>query len=102
MLSKLTQGPSTTTRGGFGIEDASDLSLIQEQVWLDEQITPGTAAYNIPTAVHFEGPLDDQVLERSVREIAGAMKSCAQHSQLWGLGRSRPSKANRLPSRLST
>ena len=31
----------------------SELSLSQEQIWLDDQINPGTAVYNIPIALHF-------------------------------------------------
>jgi amino acid adenylation domain-containing protein len=46
-----------------------DLSLSQEQVWLDDQINPGTPVYNIPIVFHFKGPLDADVLERSLREI---------------------------------
>ena len=55
--------------GGSRIGVTSELSVSQEQIWLDDQINPGTAVYNIPIAVHFEGPLDADVLERSLREI---------------------------------
>ena len=50
-------------------ERKSELSLTQEQIWVFEQFTPGTAVYNFPLALHFEGHLDVTVLERSLTEI---------------------------------
>ena len=55
--------------GGTRTLTRSELSLSQEQIWLDDQINPGTAVYNIPIALHFQGPLDADVLERSLSEI---------------------------------
>ena len=54
---------------GVRTERKSELSLTQEQIWVFEQITPGTAVYNIPWALHFKGHLDVKVLECSLTEI---------------------------------
>ncbi len=62
--------PTESTDGGESrLETRSELSLSQEQIWLDDQINPGTAVYNIPIAIHFKGLLDASVLERSLTEI---------------------------------
>ncbi len=55
--------------GGSFTGKTCDLSLSQEQIWLDDQINPGTSVYNVPIAIHFQGPLDAHVLERSLTEI---------------------------------
>ena len=52
-----------------GAESKSELSLIQEQIWVFEQITPGTAVYNNPLVLHFNGYLDVKALERSLMEL---------------------------------
>ncbi len=52
-----------------GITEVSELSPSQEQIWLHDQINPGTAVYNTPIALHFKGPLDTEALERSLGEI---------------------------------
>ena len=45
------------------------LSFAQERLWFLDQLTPGTAAYNVPTAVRLQGRLDVAALERSLNEI---------------------------------
>jgi amino acid adenylation domain-containing protein/non-ribosomal peptide synthase protein (TIGR01720 family) len=45
------------------------LSFAQERLWLLDQITPGDAAYIVPTALRIEGPLDVAALERALGEI---------------------------------
>lgn len=45
------------------------LSFIQEALWLQEQLNPGTAAYNLPAAVRLSGDLDVAALERSLSEV---------------------------------
>ena len=50
--------------------EPTELSLVQEQIWLDEQLTPGTSVYNVPIAVHLEGTLDVDILALTLREIA--------------------------------
>ena len=54
---------------GVGIARESELSLAQEQIWVFEQFTPGTAVYNEPFALHFNGYLGVDVLESSLMEI---------------------------------
>ena len=47
----------------------SELSPSQEQIWLHDQINPGTAVYNTPVALYLTGPLDAEALEQSLGEI---------------------------------
>ncbi len=46
------------------------LSHSQERLWLFDQLQPGSAAYNIPTAVRLRGELDLAALQAAFREIA--------------------------------
>lgn len=46
------------------------LSFTQERFWFLEQLTPGTATYNVPMILRIEGQLDIRALERSLSEIA--------------------------------
>ncbi len=50
-------------RAGTG---AAPLSAAQELVWLHEQITPGTAAYNIPVVRRVRGPFNAARLQRAM------------------------------------
>jgi amino acid adenylation domain-containing protein len=45
------------------------LSLMQQRLWMMEEVTPGTALYNLPSAFRFKGPLDWGTLERAINEI---------------------------------
>ena len=45
------------------------MSFGQERMWFLNQFEPGSAAYNRPTVLHFQGPLDITILERSLNEI---------------------------------
>lgn len=45
------------------------LSFSQQRLWFLEQLVPGSAAYNVPTAVRIHGPLDLGVWRRSCDEI---------------------------------
>ncbi|HEX7837545.1 MAG TPA: amino acid adenylation domain-containing protein, partial [Kofleriaceae bacterium] len=45
------------------------LSFAQQRLWFLDQLTPGSAAYNISSAVRMRGPLDVDALERSFVEI---------------------------------
>ncbi|MGY0065092.1 condensation domain-containing protein [Streptomyces sp. LZ34] len=42
------------------------LSHPQRQLWLFEQMFPGTAAYNVPAAVRLTGPLDVPALQTAL------------------------------------
>ncbi|MEU5980240.1 amino acid adenylation domain-containing protein [Streptomyces sp. NPDC047315] len=46
------------------------LSLAQERLWFVEQLTPGTAAYVLPTAGRLHGPLRAEPLAEALRLIA--------------------------------
>jgi thioesterase domain-containing protein/acyl carrier protein len=50
-------------------EGALPLSLAQERLWSLEQLTPGTAVYNLSVALRLTGILDRSALERSFVEI---------------------------------
>ncbi|HEX8190221.1 MAG TPA: amino acid adenylation domain-containing protein, partial [Pyrinomonadaceae bacterium] len=45
------------------------VSYAQRRLWFLDQLEPGSAAYNIPSAVRLQGHLDVDVLERAVNEI---------------------------------
>ncbi|WP_420811521.1 amino acid adenylation domain-containing protein [Myxococcus stipitatus] len=45
--------------------DALPLSFAQQRLWLVDQLEPGSAAYNIPSALRMHGTLDVSALERS-------------------------------------
>ena len=45
------------------------LSFSQRRLWFFDQLTPGTATYNIPLALRIAGALDVPALERSLTEI---------------------------------
>ena len=45
------------------------LSFGQERLWLVEQLTPGTAAYNVPVVQWLDGLLDTSALDRAIEEL---------------------------------
>ena len=45
------------------------LSFAQERLWFLDQLTPGSAAYNVPAALTIRGPLDVLALERAFAEV---------------------------------
>ena len=46
-----------------------ELSYAQQRLWFIDQMEPGSAAYNIPSAVRLRGRLDEEALRRSLNEI---------------------------------
>ncbi|WP_324787958.1 non-ribosomal peptide synthetase [Streptomyces sp. H51] len=44
-------------------------SFPQQRMWFLDQLTPGSAAYNIPAAARVRGPLDVELWRRSLAEI---------------------------------
>lgn len=42
------------------------VSWAQQELWLAQQLEPGSAAYNVPIALHLRGELDAAALERSL------------------------------------
>jgi amino acid adenylation domain-containing protein/non-ribosomal peptide synthase protein (TIGR01720 family) len=45
-------------------------SFPQQRMWFLDQLTPGNTAYNVPAAARMRGPLDLDLVRRSVHEIA--------------------------------
>src|SRR6185369_8613603 len=45
------------------------LSYAQQRLWFADQLTPGSALYNVAAAVRLRGPLDVSALARTLREI---------------------------------
>ena len=50
--------------------DTFPLSFAQQRLWFIDQLEPGSAFYNAPTAVRLKGPLNVAALERTLNEIA--------------------------------
>ncbi|MEA2146638.1 MAG: hypothetical protein QOG59_2225, partial [Solirubrobacteraceae bacterium] len=44
-------------------------SFVQEQLWLVDQLTPGSAAYSFSWPMRISGPLDESALRRAVAEL---------------------------------
>ena len=49
--------------------DITPLSFAQQRLWFIEKLEPGTAVFNMPTAIRLEGSLDVEALERALSEI---------------------------------
>ncbi|HEX8273248.1 MAG TPA: condensation domain-containing protein, partial [Longimicrobiaceae bacterium] len=45
------------------------VSFAQQRLWFLDRLEPGSAAYNLPSAVRLEGPLRADVLERALAEV---------------------------------
>ncbi|OUS00632.1 hypothetical protein A9Q81_10395 [Gammaproteobacteria bacterium 42_54_T18] len=45
------------------------LSFVQQQLWLLDQLEPGTSAYNMPIALRLKGELDRKVLNAAISTI---------------------------------
>ncbi|MET0399063.1 MAG: non-ribosomal peptide synthase/polyketide synthase, partial [Longimicrobiaceae bacterium] len=45
------------------------LSFAQQRLWFIDRLEPGSAAYNMPSALRLRGPLDARVLERALGEV---------------------------------
>ncbi|AUX32068.1 MULTISPECIES: non-ribosomal peptide synthetase [Sorangium] len=55
--------------------DRAPLSHAQRRMWFLEQLTPGTAMFNVPTAVRLTGALDVPALERAVAGLLARHES---------------------------
>ncbi|WP_163871140.1 non-ribosomal peptide synthetase, partial [Myxococcus eversor] len=45
------------------------LSFAQQRLWFLDRLEPGGVAYNVPTALRLDGPLDVEALERAFAEV---------------------------------
>jgi amino acid adenylation domain-containing protein len=52
-----------------GTADPAPLSFAQQRLWFIEQVQPGTALYNVPSAIRLTGPLELRILERAFTEV---------------------------------
>ncbi|HLM46806.1 MAG TPA: condensation domain-containing protein, partial [Myxococcaceae bacterium] len=69
----------TAVRAGQGVQAPAltrvsrdallPLSFAQQRLWFLDQLEPGSAFYNVPTAVKLEGSLDTAALERALSEL---------------------------------
>ena len=64
VLARLLQQRATRPEGESG-----PLSFAQERLWYFDQLTPGSAAYNIHTAIGLKGPLHVRALELTIQDI---------------------------------
>ncbi|MDP6150001.1 MAG: condensation domain-containing protein, partial [Gammaproteobacteria bacterium] len=49
--------------------DAPVLSFAQERLWFLDQLDPGSALYNIPTAIRLHGEIDRASLQEAVNRL---------------------------------
>ncbi|AZQ36253.1 amino acid adenylation domain-containing protein [Streptomyces cyaneochromogenes] len=49
--------------------EPAPLSWTQERLWLEEQLRPGDAAYNMPVVLRLRGPLESAALQRAVDTV---------------------------------
>ncbi len=47
----------------------SPLSSAQQRIWMIDQLTPGTLAYNVPRAMRLRGAIDEDALQRALGAI---------------------------------
>ncbi|HEY8410886.1 MAG TPA: condensation domain-containing protein, partial [Pyrinomonadaceae bacterium] len=75
LLEKILRERETTTTGltipRHDSEKPLLLSFAQQRLWFLEQLTPGTATYNISRKVVCKGPLSVPALRQSLDEIVG-------------------------------
>ncbi|UZG49710.1 non-ribosomal peptide synthetase/type I polyketide synthase [Caldimonas thermodepolymerans] len=48
---------------------SAPLSLMQQRIWFLEQLTPGTAVHNLPSAHRLKGPMNVEALERALQML---------------------------------
>lgn len=60
--------PAAIPRRAVGLT-ALPLSFSQRQLWFLDQMEPGNAFYNVPTAILLKGTLDVPVLEKALNEL---------------------------------
>ncbi|MDS1115206.1 amino acid adenylation domain-containing protein [Gordonia westfalica] len=71
-LARAVDAAAASDRPRLGIQarpEVLPLSRAQRRMWLLDQITPGTALYNLPFAVEVDGPLDADALRTAVAGV---------------------------------
>lgn len=66
--------PSQERSSGLSVPRLADrgvapMTLMQQRLWVLEQIDPGAVTYNTPSAHRLHGPIDTHALERAFREM---------------------------------
>ncbi|WP_329354554.1 amino acid adenylation domain-containing protein [Streptomyces anulatus] len=71
MMTESTTTPKAThpTGAPVGNRQIERISLLQEQIWIAEQLAPGRSVYGIPMVIRLRGALDTELAERCVTEI---------------------------------
>ncbi|HSE19254.1 MAG TPA: amino acid adenylation domain-containing protein [Pyrinomonadaceae bacterium] len=73
LLAKLLREGNATAGGNVipqrNTGEPAPLSFAQQRLWFLEQLTPGSAAYNISRKVTFKGPLCVATLQQSLNEL---------------------------------
>ncbi|WP_037584798.1 condensation domain-containing protein, partial [Stigmatella aurantiaca] len=63
------QGPQASPISPAPRDGEVPLSFAQERLWFMDQLEPGSALFNVPIALRFQGQLDPDALEKSLQEI---------------------------------
>ena len=79
-------GPRLVPRS---VDAATELSFAQHRLWFLDQLTPGSATYNIPTAHRFEGRFDVDAMARSLHEVVRRHEALRTTFEEDGQGRAR-------------
>ncbi|HEV2843814.1 MAG TPA: condensation domain-containing protein, partial [Thermoanaerobaculia bacterium] len=84
-VAELAAEIDAAVRAGSGLEapplvpqprgEGLPLSFAQQRLWFLDQLQPGSAAYNMSTAVRLRGPLDLAAFRRSLSGVAGRHES---------------------------
>lgn len=71
MMTESTTTPKAThpTGAPMGNRQTERISLLQEQIWIAEQLAPGRSVYGIPMVIRLSGALDTELAARCVTEI---------------------------------
>ena len=70
-LAKAMPGDDAYALSRRSPKDPRVLSFGQQQLWLVDQITPGSSAYNVPYALRVRGPLNVTALQRALDAVVG-------------------------------
>ena len=69
LLAKGDQGENVPELKVVDRDQPLPLSFVQQQLWLLDQLDPGTAAYNMPVAVRLKGQVDVPVLNAALTTV---------------------------------